>query len=377
MRKLRIWALFILTVVFITYSFKPASADELLKLQRQQEQLQKEISNLQKQQEQNKVIQGQIAREQAELDKRIEKAKQELEAARKQLDENGKELAQAEERLKEAEEKIVGHRDQLDQRMRVMYKRGNEEYIAVVLNSTSFSEFLARTEMVSRMFNHDMNRLEELYEHHKEIEEIKERLETKRREIVYWEQEVKKQNNSLQIATREKAAYMDRVKSDLQKLAIAEEKFLEESKKLTQVIRDMQSSRVYAGGALSWPVPGYYRITSPFGNRIHPILGTRTFHQGLDIGAPMGADTIASADGVVKISGWLGSYGNTVLIDHGSGLMTLYAHHSKLLVNVNQEVKRGQVIAKIGSTGQSTGPHLHYEVRKNGEYHDPMKYLKK
>lgn len=131
----------------------------------------------------------------------------------------------------------------------------------------------------------------------------------------------------------------------------------------------------YVGGEMAWPVPGYTRITSSFGMRTHPITGIYKLHTGVDISAPMGASFIAANDGVVVKSEMNTAYGNMIMINHGGGVSTLYAHGSERLVEVGQEVKRGDEVLKVGSTGYSTGPHAHFEVRINGQYVDPIPYI--
>ena len=132
---------------------------------------------------------------------------------------------------------------------------------------------------------------------------------------------------------------------------------------------------VYIGGQLAWPVPGYTRITSKYAMRVHPITGQYKLHTGVDIGAPMGANFVAANDGTVVKAGMNAAYGNMVIIDHGGGISTLYAHGSEILVEVGQTVKRGDAVLKVGSTGYSTGPHAHFEVRINGVTTDPLPYI--
>ena len=133
----------------------------------------------------------------------------------------------------------------------------------------------------------------------------------------------------------------------------------------------------YTGGTLTWPVPGYYSITSTYGNRWHPVYGGYRMHTGIDIsgGGIDGKNVVAAADGVVILSEFFGGYGNTVVVDHGGGITTLYAHGSQILVSAGQKVTRGQAIMKVGTTGTSTGPHLHFEVQKNGSHTNPLPYL--
>lgn len=141
------------------------------------------------------------------------------------------------------------------------------------------------------------------------------------------------------------------------------------------VAPDVELPKKYAGGGMLWPVPGHSRISSPYGYRMHPVLHVKKLHTGTDIPGATGTPIVAAADGVVVKSGRHASYGNMLLINHGGGIETLYAHCSKLLVSAGTKVAKGDTIAEIGMTGRSTGPHLHFEVRKNGEHQDPQTYV--
>jgi murein DD-endopeptidase MepM/ murein hydrolase activator NlpD len=138
----------------------------------------------------------------------------------------------------------------------------------------------------------------------------------------------------------------------------------------------LQQRAKYIGGNMKWPTPGYTNVVSPYGRRLHPILKKYKMHTGIDIDAPSGASIIAANSGTIIIAGWRSGYGNTVVIDHGGGITTLYAHCSKILVKVGDHVAAGKVIAKVGSTGLSTGAHLHFEIRVNGDTVDPLKFGK-
>ena len=166
---------------------------------------------------------------------------------------------------------------------------------------------------------------------------------------------------------------LDAKKKELEK---QEDELQAEADRLTaEIVKLMDKSSPYVGGTFTWPCPSSHYITSSFGNRLHPILKTWKYHTGVDIGASSGKDILAAASGKVIMATTYGGYGNCVMIDHGGGIVTLYGHASRLCVSNGAVVKRGDVIAKVGSTGRSTGPHLHFEVRKDGAYVDPMSYF--
>ena len=166
---------------------------------------------------------------------------------------------------------------------------------------------------------------------------------------------------------------LKRIQDNRQSLEAALDELERISKELEEQIRKRQRAEGLGTGKIIWPARG--RISSPFGWRTHPILKSRRFHSGIDIAIPSGTPVQAADSGVVLISGWNGGYGLFVAIDHGKGISTAYAHNSRLLVKEGDEVTKGQTIALSGSTGWSTGPHLHFEVRENGTPVNPLKYL--
>jgi len=169
---------------------------------------------------------------------------------------------------------------------------------------------------------------------------------------------------------------MRSLQGKIQELEAQEDRLLEDSKRLEDEINKAQLEMEYAGGIMAWPTPGYYRITSPYGMRVHPIYGYSKMHTGVDIGVAMNQNIVAANDGVVQYAGWYGAYGNIVIVDHGGGISTLSAHNTRVLVSKGQKVTKGQVISKSGTTGLSTGPHLHFEVRLNGNHTNPLNYIK-
>ncbi len=204
---------------------------------------------------------------------------------------------------------------------------------------------------------------------HQEVENAQAKLEANLEEL-----------NSLEVS---RASVNDRIENSteaLKKIEADEDALNKEAEEMGRFINLVGTKAVYSGGIMGWPTPGYYKISSPFGYRIHPILKIRKFHSGIDINAPFDAYIHAAANGIVISSGYRsGGSGNTIIIDHGGSISTLYFHIRRggLLVQEGQIVKTGDVIAKVGSTGLSTGPHLHFEVRKNGVAQNPLKYVTK
>ena len=286
-------------------------------------------------------------------------------------------IAEKESLIAQATENIANKGELLNSRLRVMYKNGKAGYLEVVLGAEDFRDLLTRIDMVQKVYMHDRNLIEYMKDQ-KEIVVVEHtRLEREREELTTLRGSKAERTEVLGIKLSAVNKEQKIVKTDLKALEKREDNLAEDAKKLTNIIKNMKLAEKYVGGEMMWPAPGYYKITSPFGYRIHPILKTKKLHTGIDIGIAYGKPITAAQSGTVVYAGWMGGYGKVVLIDHGGGMTTLYAHNSKLVVKKGQEVEKGQKISECGSTGQSTGAHLHFEVRKDGEYIDPLEYVKK
>ena len=330
----------------------------------------KEIKNLENQ---SKDVTSQIE----ELDKKMDIAARELGKVEEELDKLNKDISITARELEEAEEKIQEKQDTFNSRVRVMYKNGNVGYLEVLLSSADIRDFLSRKQMIQSITDHDVDLIKYMKEQRDIIDKKKTELHAQRASVEVTKNKLKDRKTDLAQATRAKEGLMVELNKDLKK---AEEQYDD----LNKLAKDIESEIVkrqrvdgpYSGGAMSWPVPGHTKINSYFGYRIHPIFKTKKLHTGLDISASTGTSIVAAADGTVIYSGTLGGYGNAIMIDHGGGIVTLYGHNSSLSVSEGTQVSRGSTIARAGSTGYSTGPHCHFEVRKNGACVDPLPYLK-
>ena len=305
------------------------------------------------------------------LNEKTEKIEEKINQANERIEKINTESEKLKEEIKQLEEDIISNEESLGQRLKVINNNYTLGYLKVILSSDSISDFLNNVYIVQEVVEQDKQMLKDLETDKNEIEEKKETLDKNKEEEKVIKDELVKDRESLE----EDKAELKKLKEELAK---EEEELEGKLQKIaaqnTSIYSDStNSSAVISNG--SWPVPGYSRISSPFGYRIHPVLGVKKLHTGIDIPAPTGTPAVAVSSGTVIYSGVQGSYGNTVMIRHDNGLVSLYAHNSSLVVNVGDKVEKGQVVAKIGSTGRSTGPHLHFEIRVNGTVQNPLNYL--
>jgi len=364
-----------------------AMASDVKKSEEKLNNANKGIKNVQEKIKDSKEEKKEAKNELEELDKKLQEANSKLESTKAELNKTNQSLEKAKEELSEAEKAMEEQNVSLHERIRVMYKNGNIGYLEVLLEANSFSELITRFEMIKTIMEYDFELLNSLEEKRDEIEDKKEEIEKEQQRILTLKNQLESkasQVKTLQVSRQNYISKMDSEIAAYEKEMKDLERDAAEAKRIIQAAQaaaaknngSSGSSGPYTGGALRWPVPGHTRISSPYGMRIHPISRVRKMHTGIDIPAPTGTPFIAPADGVVTYSDYLGGYGKVVIVDLGGGLSILGAHNSSLLVNVGQSVQKGQTIAKIGSTGNSTGPHSHFEVRKNGNHTNPISYVK-
>ncbi len=263
-------------------------------------------------------------------------------------------------------------------RLQVLQRQPQLQGWAVLLQSGSVGEFLQRRYYLKKLYESDRAQLKALTNQSNQLKSQQETIEEQKNGIALIRQQQLVQKSSLEKKSKQQEVLIQRLKQNRAALEAAQTQLQRDSESLTTLIQELIAKRsnsagFYGGGPFRYPTGG--PISSTFGWRIHPVLGTERFHSGLDFAIDYGTPVGATAAGSVIYSDWYGGYGYAVIIDHGDGISSLYAHNNELRVSPGQTVQPGQVVALSGSTGLSTGPHLHFEVRQNGEPVDPQTYL--
>jgi murein DD-endopeptidase MepM/ murein hydrolase activator NlpD len=310
-----------------------------------------------------------------------------LHATNAQISTNEKKLKDASQRLNKLQANLaIAESDYQSRqfatvaRLKFLQRQQGIKGWAILLQSQSLNEFLDRRYQLQRVYASDRKTLAGLKVQSEKIEKQRRSVSKQKNEIVLITQELHAQKSEFQAQATVQKANITRLKQDKGALEAAEDQLSRDSENIAALIQTRLAEQaqksgvaVQSTGLMGYPTNG--PITSPFGDRMHPILGYVRFHAGLDFGADYGSPIFAANSGTVILAGWYSGYGQAVIIDHGGGITTLYGHTSDLYVSEGQTVKRGETIATIGSSGFSTGPHLHFEVRANGEPVNPINYF--
>ena len=312
------------------------------------------------------------------LDEKIANAEQELEETTNEVQTLQQTIKGLEEQQKIEEQKYETQKALFEQRVVALYEAGDTQYLDVLLSANSISEFISSYYIISEIAEYDAEILNTIAERKNNIDNTKTKLEKEKQELATIIERQTRTSKVLQTTKVLRESYISKLSEEEKQTQTKLEEYnrvLDEVNKQLVELASQGELTQYIGGELAWPVPGYTKISSEYGMRVHPITGQYKLHTGVDIGAPMGANFVAANDGIVVKAEYNTAYGRMVIIDHGGGISTLYAHGSEFLVEVGQTVKRGDSILKVGSSGYSTGPHAHFEVRINGVVTDPMPYI--
>ena len=365
-----------LVLVFAVLAAAPALADELEEKQQQLTNVQQQIEAQQRKAELARRKEQTIAEQLRAIQRELDTAEDEYEAVNDQLENTEQHIKANVELSNRLTKKLEVQTKTLHRRIRDIYKNGQVNYLDVLLGAKDFNDFVGRMDILKKILAYDNALIQGTKADRETLRKAKEQLEADRAKIVELRKLAAAKREQVAERRQERRGVLNAATYERETAERAYRELIETSRQIEQMIKRIQSGEKNIGGStgtMTWPAEG--EITSPFGWRVHPIFGTQRLHTGIDIGADYG-DAIRAADGGVVIhADWMGGYGNAVIIDHGNGISTLYAHNSQLLVSEGQTVSKGQTVARCGSTGYSTGPHLHFEVRQNGSPVNPLNYL--
>lgn len=360
--------------------FPQSIEDELEEVKQQRKDTQKKI-------EEAKAAEQQYINEISEVEARLLATLSELDDlkakhadAEKRVNETTVEIETKEEELKIVEEELRDNIRILSDRASYMYKNGSNHILELILSVRTFVQFNSNVKLVNLFVDESRDMVSQIKEKKNAVISIKKAMIELREKQKDQEEEARKLVRDSENKVEEIEELYGQKKNLLSRTRASKDQLIsmeaELAKKENELIKILESYKygIPPFGKLRWPAAG--PLLSGFGNRIHPILGSNRFHYGIDIGAPYGAQVVAAAGGEVIQAGYFGGYGYTVMIYHGGGYATWYAHLSSISVAVGQKIERGKVLGLVGSTGWSTGPHLHFEIRINGAAQDPLAYLK-
>ncbi|MBE3574299.1 MAG: peptidoglycan DD-metalloendopeptidase family protein [Firmicutes bacterium] len=312
---------------------------------------------------------------------RLDQLESQLFAVKTQIRQTEQAIAEARAREERLQQQLIQRQDVMGTRLRSIYQLSGVSYFQLLFNARSLDDLMVRAEYLGYILRYDLSLLRQLAQAQQQVAQARQDLEARQAALDSQRQRLAQlqdqTNQAIADLNRQIASQRSALASVRSERAAIEEDLaaLQRSSEQIQRMLQQRKSRVVPGGLqpFIWPVQG--PITSPYGYRVHPILGRAILHTGIDIAVPYGTPVRAVAAGDVVMAGWVNGYGKTVVIDHGNGISTLYGHNSILLVQAGEQVQQGEVIARAGATGLATGPHVHFEVRRNGAPENPLPWL--
>lgn len=338
-------------------SYENQAADKL----RQSNELQQKIDN--------------VSEEKRAIDDAADAAIKEHQARKAELDATEARMQENEDALQELQKDYDDKRQALGKRVRDIYIHGQISYLDVLFGAKDFHDLMTRMDLLKRIIRRDYSLVMDVMAVKDQLELAQAELEKDRETQAEQESRAHKARLDMEEKVGRQQALIERLKTDKALIDQQYEELMAASRQVGAMLRERGDGgvQVSGSGAMVWPISG--PVTSEFGWRVHPITGSQRFHSGVDIGGDYGQSVHAAQSGTVEYAGWISGYGNAVIINHGGGITTLYGHNQSLAVSEGQSVSQGQTIAYCGSTGNSTGPHCHFEVRQNGEPVSPYSYL--
>lgn len=371
-------SMFVLSACILTFS---VNAGELEEYRKNYERIVYDENERRKELENNYDAQNDIKKEIYDLDMRLSEAQIDIDNTEKEILDVLMEIDEAREKLEEAEEKRQSLNERASDRLRFIYENGELDPLEIAGECGSISDYARYRQYAEDIMKYDAELLEELKANEECLREELERIEERSEAKTALEKFKTEKEFEMAVMYEEKNRLLEEYRQDAKRAEKELAELEEAADKVYDIIVNIEKNKefvdTYTGGELEWPVEGRYYVSSGYVGRISPVGNGYEFHTGIDIPAPEGYEIRAAEDGTVINAGWINGYGNTVIIDHGGGISTLYAHNSSVEVENGQSVHRGDVIALCGSTGYATGSHCHFEVRVNGEHTDPWEYLKR
>lgn len=371
-------SMFVLSACILTFS---VNAGELEEYRKNYERIVYDENERREELENNYDAQNDIKKEIYDLDMRLSEAQIDIDNTEKEILDVLMEIDEAREKLEEAEEKRQSLNERASDRLRFIYENGELDPLEIAGECGSISDYARYRQYAEDIMKYDAELLEELKANEECLREELERIEERSEAKTALEKFKTEKEFEMAVMYEEKNRLLEEYRQDAKRAEKELAELEEAADKVYDIIVNIEKNKefvdTYTGGELEWPVEGRYYVSSGYVGRISPVGNGYEFHTGIDIPAPEGYEIRAAEDGTVINAGWINGYGNTVIIDHGGEISTLYAHNSSVEVENGQSVHRGDVIALCGSTGYATGSHCHFEVRVNGEHTDPWEYLKR